>query len=70
MHSRLGLLNFPLYALAQSGEAYGGRDAPLRAIKHGDNWFYHGSDGYNPAAGLGSAPLFGDASNPNTSTYC
>ena len=54
LHSRLGLLNFPLYALAQTGQAYGGHDAPLHAIKHGDNWFYHGSDGYNPAAGLGT----------------
>ena len=54
LHSRLGLLNYPLYDLAQNGKAYGGRDAPLHAIKHGDNWFYHGSDGYNPAAGLGT----------------
>lgn len=54
LHSRLGLLNFSLYDLAHDGHAYGGPEAPLHAIKHGDNWFYHGSDGYNPAAGLGT----------------
>jgi kumamolisin len=52
--SRLGLLNFPLYGLALTGQAYRGSDAPLHAIKYGDNWFYHGSDAYNPAVGLGT----------------
>lgn len=23
-------------------------------LAYGDNWFYHGSDGYNPGAGLGT----------------
>ncbi len=54
LHSRIGLLNFPLYALAQSGEAYEGPAAPLHAIKYGDNWFYHGSKGYNLGVGLGT----------------
>jgi kumamolisin len=54
LDSRLGLLNFPLYALAQSGEAYEGPNAPLHAIKYGDNWFYYGSDSYNLGAGLGT----------------
>lgn len=53
-HSRLGLLNDPLYSLAAGGKGYSGPDAPLHAIKYGDNWFYHGSDGYNPAVGLGT----------------
>jgi kumamolisin len=52
--SRLGLLNFPLYGLAQTGKAYMGSKAPLHAIKYGNNWFYHGRDGYSPAAGLGT----------------
>ena len=51
---RLGLLNFPLYDLVRDGRAYGDDDAPLHAIKYGDNWFYHGSDGYNPGAGVGT----------------
>ena len=53
-HSRLGLLNYPLYDLAQNGEAYEGPEAPLHAIRYGNNWFYHGSEGYNPAVGLGT----------------
>jgi kumamolisin len=52
VHGRVGLLNFPLYAIARSG-GYRGPNAPLRAIRVGDNDFYTGSDGYNPAAGLG-----------------
>jgi kumamolisin len=50
----LGLLNDPLYGLVLRGQAYGYPGAPLRAIAYGDNWFYHGSNGYNPAAGLGT----------------
>jgi kumamolisin len=51
---RLGLLNYSLYDLARSGRAYGGPNAPLHAIRYGDNWFYHGRDGYNQGAGLGT----------------
>ena len=51
---RLGLLNYPLYALALSGQAYRGSHAPLHVISTGDNWFYHGRNGYSPAAGLGT----------------
>ena len=46
--SRLGLLNFALYALA------GGDNAPIHPIAYGDNWFYKGSAPYSPAAGLGT----------------
>jgi len=56
--TRLGLLNFALYGLALSGQAYGGPDAPLHAIRYGDNWFYHGSEGYNPAVGLGTLDVW------------
>jgi kumamolisin len=51
---RLGLLNFPLYELGRTGQAYAGAKAPLHAIKDGDNWFYYGRNGYNPGAGLGT----------------
>ena len=52
--ARLGLLNYPLYALALTGEAYTGSHAPLHVISSGDNWFYQGRNGYSPAAGLGT----------------
>ncbi|MGA2217333.1 MAG: S53 family peptidase [Terracidiphilus sp.] len=54
VQGRLGLLNFSLYGLGLTGQAYGGRDPAFNAIPYGDNWFYHGSDGYNPAVGLGT----------------
>lgn len=53
-HGRVGLLNFELYRMASTRQAYAGPDAPLHAIRYGDNWFYHGTNGYNPAAGLGT----------------
>jgi hypothetical protein len=53
VHSRVGLLNFPLYGLALTGQAYKNPGAPLQAITDGDNWFYSGRNGYSPAAGLG-----------------
>jgi subtilase family serine protease len=52
--ARIGLLNFPLYGLARSGKAYRGSHPPLNAIPHGNNWFYHGRNGYSPAVGLGT----------------
>jgi len=54
IHGRFGLLNYPLYDVAQSGEAYEGSQAPLHAIKYGNNWFYEGGNGYNPASGFGT----------------
>jgi kumamolisin len=51
---RMGLLNFPLYLLGRTGQAYAGAKAPLHAISDGDNWFYYGRKGYNPGAGLGT----------------
>lgn len=58
LHGRLGLLNFPLYGLALSGQAYSGPNPPLHAIAYGDNWFYHGRNGYSPAAGLGTLDVW------------
>jgi kumamolisin len=52
--SRLGLLNFPIYELGRTGQAYAGPNAPFHAIADGDNWFYHGGKGYNPAVGFGT----------------
>jgi kumamolisin len=47
---RIGLLNYPLYESAHVG----GSAATVHPIAYGDNWFYHGSNGYNPGAGLGT----------------
>ena len=46
LHGRVGLLNYALYAAQYRG--------PVKPIAYGDNWFYSGSDFYNPAAGLGT----------------
>jgi kumamolisin len=54
LNKRIGLLNNALYPLELTGQAYFGPNTPLHAIAYGDNWFYHGSNGYNPAAGLGT----------------
>ncbi len=54
LHSRIGLLNFPLYGFAFGKWGYKGPNPSLHAIKDGDNWFYHGRNGYSPAAGLGT----------------
>jgi subtilase family serine protease len=54
MNKRIGFLNPTLYGLVQSGRAYFGPNAPLNAIAYGDNWFYHGSNGYNLGAGTGT----------------
>jgi subtilase family serine protease len=63
LRSRIGLLNFPLYGLAFSKQGYQGSNPSLHAIKDGDNWFYYGRNGYNPAAGLGTLDVahFADA---------
>jgi len=53
-HGRLGLLSFPLCGLDLCGQAYKGKQAPLHAIAYGDNWFYYGSKGYHPGAGVGT----------------
>lgn len=58
LHSRIGLLNYPLYNLAVSGRAYSGSAPPMHPIAEGDNWFYHGRNSYNPAAGLGTLDVF------------
>ena len=54
LHGRIGLLNFPLYQLGLSGQGYTGPRAAFHAITYGDNWFYYGSNGYNPAVGFGT----------------
>jgi subtilase family serine protease len=54
LHSRIGLLNFPLYNLAFSKSGYQGSSPSFHAIKDGDNWFYGGRNGYNLGAGLGT----------------
>lgn len=51
---RIGLLNYPLYESALFSRFFGGSAATVHPIAYGDNWFYHGSNGYNPGAGLGT----------------
>ena len=50
---RVGLLSFALYPLAARGQAYSGRNPPLRDIRRGDNEFYNATEGYDQATGLG-----------------
>jgi kumamolisin len=52
-HGRVGLLNFALYALALTGEAYSGHHPPLRDIRQGTNEGYDAKPGYDQASGLG-----------------
>ena len=54
---RLGLLNVELYNLERLGFSFGPFPA-IRTISTGDNWFYHGRDGYAPAAGVGTLDVF------------
>jgi len=61
-HGRLGLLNPTLYAL----QGIKGSKAPLHPIAYGDNWFYHGSNGYNLGAGLGTLDVANFAAVLNT----
>lgn len=53
LHHRVGLLNFALYAIEDSNGAYSGRNAPLRDIKSGDNWYWNAKPGYDQATGVG-----------------
>jgi kumamolisin len=52
--SRVGLLNASFYSAAQQVQKPSGSEISVQPIAYGDNWFYSGSDGYNPAAGLGT----------------
>jgi kumamolisin len=54
LNGRIGFLNNSLYLLARIGKGYFGRNPAFHAMTSGDNWFYHGSFGYNPGAGLGT----------------
>lgn len=61
--SRIGLLNVPMYELADRSGAYTGKGAPFNVIPYGNNDFYVGRDGYSPAAGIGTLNVsdFADA---------
>jgi subtilase family serine protease len=63
LHGRVGLLNIPMYELARQSGAYTGKHAPFNVIKHGNNDFYTGRDGYSPAVGIGTLDVanFADA---------
>ncbi len=53
MRHRVGLLNVPLYQLLRQGGAYPGRNAPLRDIVEGDNWYFYAHKGYDQTTGTG-----------------
>jgi subtilase family serine protease len=54
VHTRVGLLNVPMYELQKASGAYKGKEAPFHAIEYGNNDFYVGRDGYSPAVGIGT----------------
>jgi kumamolisin len=54
LQKRIGFLNPSLYAQGLFDLGYFGPNPSLHAILYGDNWFYHGSFGYNPGSGLGT----------------
>ena len=54
VHSRIGMINYPLYTLSVTGLGYHGPHPAFNAIIDGDNWFYQGRNGYSPAAGVGT----------------
>ncbi len=54
MGKRVGFLNPTLYGLTASHSA----NAALNPVTAGDNWFYNGSKGYNPGAGLGTLDVY------------
>ena len=54
LNGRIGLFNYPLYASALLSRFGPESEATVHPIAYGDNWFYHGSNGYNPGAGLGT----------------
>ena len=56
VHGRVGLLNYALYSAQELGPF-----GPVKPIAHGDNWFYHGSNFYNPGSGLGTLDIAGFA---------
>ncbi len=49
IHGRVGFLNPELYRLSRFNDD----QQVIKPIAHGDNGFYQGTRGYNPAAGLG-----------------
>ena len=53
LHQRVGLLNAPLYFIARFTNAYNGRNAPLRDITKGDNWYWYADRGYDQTTGVG-----------------
>jgi kumamolisin len=51
LRHRVGLLNPALYFIAATDQR--GRDAPLRPVRGGDNWFWFGHPGYSQTTGVG-----------------
>ena len=53
LHHRVGLLNPALYFIAATGGSHG-RNAALRDINAGNNWFWKARPGFDQATGLGT----------------
>lgn len=52
LHHRMGLMNFALYAIEDSGGSRGA-GAPFRDITSGNNWGFNAKRGYDQATGVG-----------------
>jgi subtilase family serine protease len=57
LNGRVGLLNVPLYEIA-NGTPYTGKSPPFDVIDDGNNDFYTGRYGYSPAAGIGTINVY------------
>jgi subtilase family serine protease len=66
---RLGLLNVPLYELAKGKNAYAGKSPPFNVIKYGNNDYFLGTNGYSPAAGIGTLDVANFAEALKTTAY-
>ena len=51
---RLGLLNYPMYAMARKAKAWGQANSPFNDVAAGANWFYEATPGYDRSTGLGT----------------
>lgn len=66
---RIGLINVPLYELAKGNGAYTGKTNPFNVIAYGNNDYFLGTNGYSPAAGIGTLDVFHFAEALKTTAY-
>jgi len=60
---RIGLLNYPMYAMARKAKAWGHDNSPFKDVTAGANWYYEAVAGYDASTGLGTLDVanFADA---------